>query len=121
MFGSVGAWFFEDVGGIRPDDTAVGFDRIIVRPCIVGDLSHAEARYNSIRGLVACQWNVNADRLKMDVAVPPNVTATVYVPTRNRSSITEGGLSAADARGVQRTTHAEWGRRLQDRWRTVSV
>ncbi len=50
MFGSVSQWFFEDVGGIRAEDAAVGFDRIVIRPGVFGGLTHAKARYDSIRG-----------------------------------------------------------------------
>ena len=100
MFGSVSTWFFEDLGGIRPDDAAVGFDRIIIEPRVVGGLSRAEARYNSIRGPMACGWQVRDARLRMNVTLPPGVTATVYVPTSDAQTVTEGGKPAAKAPGV---------------------
>jgi alpha-L-rhamnosidase len=102
MFGSVSTWFFEDLGGIRADDAAVGFHRIIIQPKIVGDLTHAEARYHSVRGLIACQWRIEAGRLRMNATVPVNTTATVYVPTSDLDSVTEGGKPAATAPGVRR-------------------
>lgn len=101
MFGGVSAWFFEDIGGIRPDDAAVGFDRITICPNIVGGLTHADAKYQSLRGLIGCQWRDEAGKLQMNVTIPPNTTATVYVPTTDAASVTEGGKPAAQATGVR--------------------
>jgi alpha-L-rhamnosidase len=100
MFGSVGTWFFEDIGGIRAEKAAIGFNRIVIHPQIVGGLTHAEAKYNSIRGPVASQWRVESDRLRMEVTVPCNVQATIFVPTVDAASVTEGGKPAAEATGV---------------------
>lgn len=101
MFGSVSTWFFEDVGGVRADAKAVGFDRVVVRPQVVGDLTNAEVKYNSIRGPVGCRWRVESDRLQIEVTVPPNVQATVYVPTVDAGSVSEGGRPVSDAPGVK--------------------
>jgi len=35
------------------------------------------------------------------VIIPPNTTATVYVPTRNAAAVTEGGKPAAAADGLR--------------------
>jgi len=37
----------------------------------------------------------------LEVTVPPNTTATVYVPTRDPTSVREGDLPAAEAAGVR--------------------
>ena len=101
MFGSVSTWFFEDIGGIRADDDAVGFNRITIRPNVVGGLTHAEAKYNSIRGPIACRWRVESDRLQMDVTVPPNTVAAVYVPATDPASVLESGKKASESPGVR--------------------
>jgi alpha-L-rhamnosidase len=91
MFGSVSQWFFEDVGGIRPEDGAVGFDRITIWPGVFGGLTQAKTRYDSIRGPTACDWQLQDARLHVNVTIPPGAVATVYVPTSDVASITEGG------------------------------
>jgi alpha-L-rhamnosidase len=101
MFGSVSTWFFEDLAGIRPDDAAVGFNRFTIYPKIVGDLTHAEATYASVRGPIGCRWRLEGGNVKMDVSVPPNVNATVVVPTVDAGSVTEGGKPVATAQGVR--------------------
>ena len=37
----------------------------------------------------------------MDVTIPPNTTATVYVPAKDSKSVTESGKQAAKAEGVK--------------------
>ena len=37
----------------------------------------------------------------MDVTIPPNTTATVYVPAKDAAGMTESGMSAAKAEGMK--------------------
>jgi alpha-L-rhamnosidase len=37
----------------------------------------------------------------MEVTIPANTTATVYVPAEDEASVTESGLAAAKANGVK--------------------
>lgn len=101
MFGTVSEWFIKDLGGIGPEKSADGFDRITIQPRVVAGLTHAETRYNSIRGPVACQWRVESGRLRIEVTIPPNTTATVYVPSSDPDGVTEGGRRMAEAPGVK--------------------
>jgi alpha-L-rhamnosidase len=102
MFGSVSEWFFKGLAGIQPDPDAVGFDRVIIRPNPVAALTHAEAEYQSIRGAISSSWRKEAGKLTLRVSVPPNTTATVYLPASREGDVTEGGKPAASAPGVRR-------------------
>jgi alpha-L-rhamnosidase len=100
MFGSVSEWFYKALVGIRPADDAVGFDRVVIRPSIVGDLTWARGAYESIRGRVACEWRLADGKLELEVVVPVGVTATVYVPMRPGSQVTESGRPVGGEAGV---------------------
>ncbi len=100
MFGSVSEWFYKALAGIRPAADAVGFDRIVIRPNIVGDLTWARGAYESIRGRVACGWRLADGKLELDVVVPVGATATVYVPVRPGSRVTEDGRPVAGKAGT---------------------
>ena len=80
MFGSVSEWFFSAIAGIQPHPEAVGFDRIIIKPQVVGDLTWSKATYHSIRGLIKSDWSRQDSTFQLDVEIPANTTATVYVP-----------------------------------------
>lgn len=100
-FLSVGAWFIEGLAGIRPDPAAPGFKHFFIRPAVVGDLTFVRASYRSIRGPVASQWRIENGRFHLEVEVPAGSTATVYVPTRDRSAVRESGGPTEQADGVR--------------------
>jgi len=100
-FLSVGSWFIEGLAGIRPDPAAPGFRHFFVRPAVVGDLTFVRASYRSIRGPVASRWRIENGRFHLEIEVPAGSTATVYVPTRDRSAVREGGRPTEQANGVR--------------------
>ena len=99
--GSVGQWFFKAVGGIRPDPTRPGFKRIFIKPSIMGDLMWVRCSYDSNYGRITSNWKREGPQLTMEVVVPPNTTATVFVPAKDASAVTEGGKPANKAEGVK--------------------
>jgi len=101
MFGSVSEWFIKGIAGIQPDPDAVGFDRVIIRPNAVGDLTHVESRYQSIRGMIECTWRKKAGKLSVYLTIPPNTIATVYVPAVRAEDVTDGKGPTAASPGVK--------------------
>lgn len=99
--GSVGEWLYRHVAGIDLDPRAAGYGRIVIRPRPGGDLTHARADYDSVRGKIVSAWSVEGDRFELEVAIPPNTTATVHVPAANGAEVTEGGGPAGEAEGVE--------------------
>ena len=56
MFGSVVAWMFKYVAGLRADIDIPGFKNIIIRPCLFAELDFAKAFYESVRGHIGIRW-----------------------------------------------------------------
>ena len=77
-FGSVGEYLYGCVGGIRAESP--GYKKIRIQPVLGDGLTWAKASYNSPHGRIVSQWKLDAGRLTMDVTIPANATATVYVP-----------------------------------------
>ena len=100
MLGQVTEWLYQDLLGITADATAPGFKSMVIRPQPVPGLDWASASYQSIRGRVAVRWERKADRFTMAVTVPANTTATVHVPSRVGSAVTEGGAAADSRPGI---------------------
>ena len=97
-FGSVGQWMFSTVAGIDTDGP--GFKRIIIRPRPGGDLTYVKASYKSIHGTIATHWELTDGNLKLNVTIPANTIATVYVPAVSADSVTESSEEANQAPGV---------------------
>ena len=101
MLGQINEWFYHDLAGVQDDPTGPGFKRIVIRPAVVGGLTWVRASYDSVRGRIVSEWRRNGDQLMLQVTIPANTTATVYVPTVNAAAVTESGRRAADADGVR--------------------
>jgi alpha-L-rhamnosidase len=98
MFGSISDWFFRNLAGIRPADDAVGFNKIIVQPQIA-DLTWAKASYKSVLGKVSSSWKKVGNKLTLDITIPVNATATVYLPG-TLQDIREGGSPVNKGKGT---------------------
>ncbi len=101
MLGQINEWFFHDLAGIQPDPEAPGFRHIIIRPAIVGDLTFVEARYESVNGSIRSKWTRDGHHLTLEITIPPNSTAQVFLPTKNANAISERGKNISHANGVK--------------------
>ena len=101
MFGDISAWFYETLGGINVDPRQPAFKHVIIRPQPVGDLKWVNAVHESLYGTIACRWRIEANGLAVNVTIPPNTMAEVYIPAPSEQAVTEGGQPASKARGVR--------------------
>ncbi len=98
--GSCGEWLYRNVGGIGADPAEPGFKKIVIHPLVGGGLTGAKATYRSIHGLIGSDWKTSDGAFALNIEIPANTTATVFVPARNAASVRESGKSAAEAEGV---------------------
>jgi alpha-L-rhamnosidase len=89
MFGSVDEWFYRSILGIN--SSAPGFEKIIIKPQPVGDLTWARGSYQSIRGPIVSDWKKDNNQFQLHVNIPPNSIATIYIPSSDRDIVKEGG------------------------------
>lgn len=101
MFGDISAWFYKALAGIVLDPEAPGFRHFTIKPHIVGGLTFARAAYHSVRGEIVSDWKLAGGQVTLQVRIPANTTATVFVPAKNAAGVTESGKPAAQAAGVK--------------------
>jgi alpha-L-rhamnosidase len=99
-FTSADNWLYQGLAGIQPDPAGPGFRKIIIKPAIVGDLTWVNCHHDSPYGRIVCNWKREDGTLRLEVAIPPNTTATVFVPAEDAARVTESGLPASKAAGV---------------------
>jgi len=100
MMGSVDSWFYKYVLGIKPELDYPGFQKFIIRPFIIKELDFAEGELNTVKGLIKTAWKKQGNILTIDVTVPDNTTAKIFVPAKNMKNITESGKKIGKAIGV---------------------
>jgi len=105
MLGHIQQWFLGSLAGIRPMPLSPGFARFIIAPEPVGNLKWARGEYQSIRGRIASAWKVQTGNFHLNLTVPPNTTATVFVPAARADDVKESGKPASAASGVKFLRH----------------
>jgi hypothetical protein len=85
MLGQIQEWFYHDLAGIRSGGD--GFKPIIIAPQPVGDVTWVKASYNSIRGKIVCDWKRDGDVFTLNVSIPTNTTAEIYVPAKSAEAV----------------------------------
>ena len=100
-FTSPDRWLYQGLAGIRADETAPGFKKIIITPAIVGDLTWVKASYSSIHGRITSNWRREGGKLSLDITIPANTTATVFIPAQDAAAVTESSQPTAQAEGVK--------------------
>ncbi len=101
MLGHLMDWFYAGLGGINQSDKSVAYKEIIIKPEMVGDLSWAKSSYQSPYGEIRSDWEKTNAGVKMNVSVPANTTALVYVPAKSASEIKEDGNSISGRKDIQ--------------------
>lgn len=100
-FGAVGEWVWRHLAGINPDEASPGFKHIVIRPRPCAGLTWVNASYDSIRGTIRTSWRLDHGKYRLQVRIPPNTTATVFVPTADPASVRIDGRPATQIRGVR--------------------
>ncbi|MGI8907553.1 MAG: family 78 glycoside hydrolase catalytic domain [Candidatus Sumerlaeaceae bacterium] len=100
LIGDLNIWFTEYLAGIRP--SSPGFKTFTIHPHLVGDLKWAKADIESPHGRISSSWKRDGENgVTLDVYVPSNTQATVYVPAAGAEGVTESGKPASAAEGVK--------------------
>ncbi len=91
MFGSVDAWFYRTVAGLRCEEA--GWQRMKVKPPLFRGLDQAEAKVKTVRGEASVSWRRKEGRFELNVRVPVGTEAEVHLPAPLEGGlITEGEM-----------------------------
>jgi alpha-L-rhamnosidase len=87
MFGSLGAWFYNALAGINPDESRPGFEHIVIAPQVVRDLKWASGSLDTIRGRVSSAWSRTDAGLRLEITIPTGSDAEVRIPELELSPV----------------------------------
>ena len=101
LVGDLVTWFYENLAGIRPDAAQPAFKHIVMRPTPAGDLTSVQASFNCPYGRIVSDWRITGGRFIWNITIPLNAMATIYVPTKDPTSVTESGKPVSADQGVR--------------------
>lgn len=101
MLGHIMEWFYSGLAGIKQDPNSIAYKNITIDPNPVGDITQAAASFHSPYGLIKSEWKKENNQFSLDATVPVNTIATIYIPAKSLSEITEGGTSVSKIKEIK--------------------
>lgn len=101
MMGQIDEWFFNSLVGIRPyaastlenqqNKSKQGYQKFIIAPQPVGDLKFVKSSYETLYGTIVVDWARQDGTFTLNVSVPVNTTAVVYLPGEKEPKEVQSG------------------------------
>lgn len=107
-YGAIGDWMYRVLVGLNTDESHPGYKHSIIKPFPGRGFTHAKASIDTYYGKLSNSWQSDGNSFSMEVVIPANTTATVYLPAADLSAVKEGGMSLDQVSGI-RTVPADSG------------
>ncbi|MNX10121.1 Bacterial alpha-L-rhamnosidase [compost metagenome] len=99
MLGDLLIWYYENLAGIKAESPA--FKKITMKPEMINGLDQVTAGYHSAYGLIKSSYSKTDNKFNWKVSIPANTTATLYIPAKNKSAVTESLGSIRDIKFIK--------------------
>ena len=76
-YGAVADWIYSVAAGIKPDETAVGFEKVVIEPKPDKRLGWLKTRLETKYGTVKVQWRYDDEKVVYNIETP--VPATIII------------------------------------------
>ncbi|MCA9734839.1 family 78 glycoside hydrolase catalytic domain [candidate division KSB1 bacterium] len=100
MTGSIDAFFYKTLAGIRLDESSPGFEKVTIKPYIPENLSHAYASIETVKGTLESGWEKQGEELHLHIRIPVNSEAQVHIPATDTMQIYESGQTVDKVVGI---------------------
>jgi alpha-L-rhamnosidase len=95
-YGAIGDWMYRYIAGIRP--IKPGYREFVIDPRPGGDISGAGGKLLTYYGLIKSEWKIENGDFFIDIQVPVNTGAKVYLPAGSKDNIWEGGRKISEVK-----------------------
>jgi len=99
-YGAIGDWMYRVAAGIDTYEDGPGYQHIRIQPHPGNGLNNVEADLQTYYGKVSSHWRSETGSLFVDVEIPANTKATVYLPARE-GLVTEGGQPLGSIKEIE--------------------
>ena len=108
LVGDLYVWLNQNVAGIQADPQHPGFKHVLIKPTPVGDLTSAQATYESGYGKITSRWEKKDGIFTLHVTIPANTTASVTILGADAAPL-EDGKRVQAAAGIRSITRVAGG------------
>ena len=89
-YNGIGSWFYQAVGGIRPDEDFPGYRQVFIDPQIPQGVTWAKTSKETPYGTLVSNWVLENNQLKLTLEVPVGCTAKVLLPGNTKEYLLNG-------------------------------
>ena len=100
-YGAIGDWMYRIMVGIDTYEDGVGYKHSRIKPHVGGGLSNASASLQTYYGKLSSGWKLENGKFSLDVEIPANTTATVYVPAKSADAVKESGIALSSLNDIK--------------------
>lgn len=79
-YGSIGSWMYRKLAGINQLEP--GYKKIMIKPQFIKGITEVNAIFKSVYGEIKSAWFCKDNIIKVDVEIPANTTAVIYLPEK---------------------------------------
>ena len=88
-YGAIGDWMYRNIAGLDTYEEGAGYKSIRIQPHPGGGLNYANADLQTGYGKLSAHWKITDGNFVLDVSIPVNTTADIFIPAANAESILE--------------------------------
>ena len=86
--------------GLDTYEDGVGYKHIKIQPHIGGGFTNASASLQTYYGTLSSGWKIEDGKIILDVEIPANATATIYIPSSDIASVMENGIAVSSIKDI---------------------
>lgn len=87
FFGDYGAWFFRSLAGIKLQDEAPGFTKVVIAPVFPKGLNSLNISHKTKFGEIAIKWTRAKKHIRLTVQIPTGIDANFGVESHEQKLI----------------------------------
>ncbi len=99
-YGAIGDWMYRQMVGLDTYEDGVGYQHSKVQPHIGGGFTQASASLDTYYGQLSSGWKVQGDSIYLEVSIPANTYASVFIPTYDINLVSENDQPLKNGNGI---------------------
>jgi alpha-L-rhamnosidase len=84
-YNSIGSWFYQAIGGIRPVEDIPAYQKVRIQPQIPDGVTWANTSQETPFGKLVINWKLTGEMLELNVEIPVGVEAEVVIPSLTKT------------------------------------
>ena len=92
-YGAIGDWMYRVAAGIDTYESDPGYKKIMIKPHTGGKLDYVSADLETYYGKISSHWKQQNGQFILDVEIPANTQAEIFIPASATEVVKEGGVA----------------------------